>query len=66
MRAYVLTTGIIFGIVALGQLVQLVIASRSASLDAWFAIGIAVEVFVTAALSVWAFRLLQTRGSAAA
>jgi hypothetical protein len=60
MRAYLLTTGIFFGLFAAGHLFELVYEWRSPALDPWFTLGIAVIVLTSGALSVWALRLLKS------
>ncbi len=66
MKAYLLTTGIIFGLFALGHVVELVAEWRSPASDPWFTIGMALIILVSGALSVWAFRLLKSVRPAAA
>jgi hypothetical protein len=61
MRAYLLTTGIVFGLLFLAHLWRLVAESASLARDPGF-VGITV---LAAALSIWAFRLLRARGDGA-
>ena len=65
MKAYLLTTGTIFGLFAGGHVVELVAEWRPPASDPWFTIGIAAIIAVSGALCVWAFRLLKASGPAA-
>jgi len=64
LKAYLLTTGIIFGLFAAGHVFELVFEWRSPASDPWFTFGVALIVLVSGALSVWAFRLLKSAGRA--
>ena len=59
MKAYMLVTGTIFGLLAARHLLELVARWRSPASDPWFMLGMAVIVVVSGGLSVWAFRLLR-------
>jgi hypothetical protein len=55
MRAYLLTTSILFALVCLAHAWRVVAESSTLARDPWFLI----ITLVAAALSVWAFRLLK-------
>lgn len=66
MKAYLLTTGTIFGLFSLGHIVELITRWRSPASDPWFMGGMALIVVLSAALSIWGFRLwMATHGGAA-
>jgi hypothetical protein len=56
MKAYLITTGTVFGLLALAHVWRVIGESRSLGVDPWF---VAITV-ISAAMSVWAFRLLKT------
>jgi hypothetical protein len=61
MKTYVVTTGVLFGLLTLAHLWRMIQEGHGLAMDPWY-IGITVA---TAALSVWAWRVLremQTRG----
>ena len=60
MKAYLITTGTLFGLVALAHLWRVIGESRSLGLDPWFVL----MTVIAAAMSVWAFRLLRTSSRA--
>ena len=64
MKAYLLTTGTIFGLFAAAHVVELIAEWRPPASDPWFVIGISLIIVVSAAFCVWAFRLLETIGPA--
>ena len=60
MRAYVMTTGVIFGLLALVHLWRAVVEWPHLATDPWFLIITALA----AALCLWAWRVLrQSRGA---
>jgi len=66
VKAYLVTTGIVFGLFALWHVFELASGLRSAATDSGFIIGVSLIILVTGALSVWAFRLLRGLGKTAA
>jgi hypothetical protein len=56
MKAYLVTTGTVFGLLALAHVWRVIGESRSLGVDPWF---VAITL-ISAAISVWAFRLLKT------
>ena len=66
MKAYLVTTGIVFGLFALWHVFELASGLRSAATDSGFIIGVSLIILVTGAFSVWAFRLLRGLGKTAA
>ena len=66
MKAYLVTTGIVFGLFALWHVFELASGLRSAASDSGFIIGVSLIIGVTGAFSVWAFRLLRGMGRGAA
>jgi hypothetical protein len=55
MRIYVMTTGALFGLVALVHLWRMIAERNSLATDPWFLL----ITLVAAGLSVWAWRLLR-------
>jgi hypothetical protein len=66
VKAYLVTTGIVFGLFALWHVFELASGLRSAATDSGFIIGVSLIILVTGAFSVWAFRLLRGLGKTAA
>jgi hypothetical protein len=62
MRAYLLTTGTIFGLFAAEHLIVLVRRWDHLMSDPWFVLGAGAIFLVTAGLAGWAFRLVARRG----
>jgi hypothetical protein len=58
VKAYVLTTGILFALLTLAHVLRIVYESRALASDPWYMLITAA----TAALSVWACLLLVRRG----
>jgi len=56
MKAYLITTGTVFGLLALAHVWRVIGESRSLGTDPWFV----VITVLSAAMSVWAFKLLRT------
>jgi hypothetical protein len=56
MKAYLITTGTVFGLIALAHVWRVIGESRSLGVDPWF---VATTV-ISAGMSVWAFSLLKT------
>lgn len=56
MRAYLLVTGTVFALVTLAHVWRVIAESSRLASDPWFVL----LTLVTAALSVWAFRLVRT------
>ena len=65
MKAYLVTTGIVFGLFALWHVFELASGLRSSATDSGFIIGVSLIILVTGAFSVWAFRLLRGLGNPA-
>jgi hypothetical protein len=57
MRAYVLTTGVLFALLTLAHVLRIVYESRALASDPWYMLITAA----TAALSVWACLLIVRR-----
>ena len=55
MRVYVMTTGTLFGLVALAHLWRVIEERHSLATDPWFLL----ITLIAAGLSVWAWRLLR-------
>jgi len=65
VKAYLVTTGIVFGLFALWHVFELASGLRSSATDSGFIIGVSLIILVTGAFSLWAFRLLRRLGSTA-
>ena len=59
MKAYLITTGSIFGLIALAHLARTVAESQRLASDPWFYLEGPGLGLVAAALSLWAWRLLR-------
>jgi hypothetical protein len=55
MKAYLITTGALFGLLALVHVWRVIDAERELATDPWYIL----VALVAAAMSVWAFRLLR-------
>lgn len=66
MKAYLVTTGIVFGLFAVWHVFELASGLRSTESDSGFIIGVGAIIVVTGALSAWAFRLLRRMGQSGA
>jgi hypothetical protein len=55
MRAYVLTTGVVFGLLAVIHLLRMIEKRGSIATDPWFLI----ITCIAAGLSIWAFTTLR-------
>jgi hypothetical protein len=66
LKAYLITTGSIFGLIALAHLARTITESQRLAADPWFYLEGPGLGLVAAVLSVWAWRLLwrSTRSSA--
>lgn len=56
MKAFLWTTGIVFGLITVAHVWRVVAESRALAKDPWFLL---ISV-AAAGLSIWAFRLLRT------
>ena len=56
MRAYLVTTGVMFALIAVAHVWRIAVESRALATEPWF-MGLTI---VAVAMSVWAFRLLRT------
>jgi hypothetical protein len=59
LKAYLLTTGTIFGLVAVFHVFHLVADWSTLPSRPWFGVGVGATAVVGGALSVWALRLLR-------
>jgi hypothetical protein len=60
MKAYVITTGLLFGFLTLAHLLRIFLENRNLATDPFYVL----ITVATAALSVWAWRLLRlSKGS---
>jgi hypothetical protein len=55
MRTYVITTGTIFGLLALAHVLRILTESRALATDPWYML----ITVLTAVLCVWAWRVLR-------
>jgi hypothetical protein len=58
VKAYLITTGVLFGLIAVAHLLRTVAEWSRLAADAWFYLEGPGLGLVAAALSVWAWRLL--------
>jgi hypothetical protein len=59
MRAYLIVTGTVFGLIAVLHLLRGILEWHLLSTDPWQFLGMAALGVVAAALSFWAWRLLR-------
>jgi len=62
MKAYLVTTGTLFGLMAVMHLLRSIAEWRVLATDPWYFLGMAALGLVAAGLSVWAWRLLRRQG----
>jgi hypothetical protein len=55
MRAYVITTGAVFGLITLAHIWRVAVEGSALAIDPWFVL----LTLASAALSFWAWRLLS-------
>jgi hypothetical protein len=56
MRTYVITTGVLFGVLTLAHLMRIVTESRALAGDPWYVL----ITLLTAVLCVWAWRVFRS------
>lgn len=59
MKAYAITTGIIFALFSVGHVAELLGQLRRSESDPWFVAGLIAIIFISGALSAWAFSLVR-------
>jgi hypothetical protein len=59
VKAYLVTTGAIFGLIAVLHLLKAIAEWSRLATEPWYYLGMAALGVVAAALSVWAWRLLR-------
>lgn len=62
MKAYLITTGTIFGLIALMHILKSISEWRQLETNPAYLLSMAALGLLAAALSVWAWRLLRVRG----
>jgi hypothetical protein len=66
VKAYLLTTGTIFGLFSVWHIAELIMRWRPPASDPWFIGGVALIAVASGGLSIWAFRLWKAIGGPAA
>jgi len=66
VKAYLVSTGVLFGLFAVWHVFELASGLRSSATDSGFIIGVSLIIVVTGAFSFWAFHLLRRIGKSAA
>jgi len=66
LKAYLITTGILFALFSLGHVLELAAHWHSPRQSHGFIVGMAAIIVVSGALSAWAFTLLRRRSQRAA
>ena len=62
MKAYLVTTGTLFGLIAMLHLLRSIEEWKNLTTDPWYFLGMAALGVLAAGLSVWAWRLLKLQG----
>jgi len=62
MKTYLITTGLIFGLIAVCHLLRAITERGRMTTDPWFYFGEAALGVVAAVLSAWAWRLFRGQG----
>ncbi len=65
MKSYLIVSGAIFALVAVGHMFELASAWHTDSRDYGFLWALVVIVLLSSALSIWAFRLIRAGRAAA-
>lgn len=65
MKAYLIITGTIFGLFAVGHIFELLSHWRTLTSDRWFTLGVSFIIVVSGVLCIWALVLLKTKRRAA-
>ncbi len=60
MKAYTITTGIIFGLITLAHVFRIILENHALAKDPSYVL----LTVLTTALSIWAWRLVRTRATA--
>ena len=56
MRAYLISTGVLFALVAVAHVWRVIVESRALATDPWYVL----LTILAAVMSAWAFRLLRS------
>jgi len=59
MKAYLITTGAVFALLTLAHLLRVGELFSRFSSDPWYVLGVSAITVASAALSIWAWRLLR-------
>jgi len=59
MKAYIITTGTLFGLIAIMHLLKAIEDRQQMTTDPWSFFGMAALGLLAAGLSAWAWRLLR-------
>jgi hypothetical protein len=59
MKAYLVTTGALYGLIAVMHVVRAIAEWRRLTTDPWYFLAIVALGIVAAGLSVWSWRLLR-------
>jgi hypothetical protein len=66
MKAYLLTTGALFALLALAHLARSIVESAQFASNPWFILEGPGIGLIAAAIAIWAWRLLRTAADGAA
>ncbi len=65
MKAYLIITGTIFGLIAIGHVFELLFHWQTLTTDRWFTLGVTLIIIVSGILCIWALMLLKMNKRAA-
>lgn len=61
MKAYLVTTAVIFGLFAIGHIFELLSHWATWGADKWLVFGLSLITVISGVLCIWALILLKTR-----
>ncbi len=65
MKTYLIITGTIFGLIAIGHVFELLFHWQTLTSDRWFTLGVTLIIIVSGILCIWAWVLLKAAQRAA-
>ncbi len=66
MKTYLIITGTIFGLIAVGHVFELLFHWQTLTTDRWFTLGVTLIIIMSGILCIWAWVLLKATQRTAA